>query len=150
MRAVIQRVTGASVKVEGKTCGAIEHGLIILLAIEINDAEEDINWLIGKILRLRIFDDGSGAMNRSVQDVAGGILLISQFTLFASTRKGNRPSFIRSAPPEHAADVFERFRKCLETGLGRPVHTGRFGAHMDVNLVNDGPVTIIIDSHLKE
>lgn len=150
MRAVIQRVSEARVTVDSQVCGHIGNGLVVLLAVEQADTEADMAWLSGKIVRLRVFDDDHGVMNRSVVDVGGGILLISQFTLFASTRKGNRPSYTRSAPPAIAADLFECFARQLESDLGRNIETGRFGAHMDVALTNDGPVTIIIDSKLKE
>ena len=150
MRSVIQRVTEASVTIAGGVKGEIAHGLAVLLAIEEADTPEDIEWLSGKIARLRIFDDENGVMNRSVQDVQGGILLISQFTLFASTRKGNRPSYSRSARPETAIPLYEQFITRLEADSGRPVQTGEFGAQMVVRLVNDGPVTIIIDSKMRE
>lgn len=150
MRAVIQRVSGASVVVGERIVGAIEGGLLVLLAVEEADGPEDIEWLSGKIVRLRIFNDDSGVMNRSVQEAGGGILVVSQFTLFASTRKGNRPSYIRSARPETAVPLYEKFLVRLTAELGKPVATGEFGAHMDVRLVNDGPVTIIIDSKLRE
>lgn len=150
MRAVIQRVSGASVVVGERIVGAIEGGLLVLLAVEEADGPEDIEWLSGKIVRLRIFNDDSGVMNRSVQEAGGGILVVSQFTLFASTRKGNRPSYIRSARPETAVPLYEKFLTRLTADLGKPVATGEFGAHMDVRLVNDGPVTIIMDSKLRE
>ena len=150
MRAVIQRVSEARVTIEGDLKASIGHGLVILLAVEDTDTQEDIEWLSGKIVRLRIFDDPDGLMNRSVQDVQGEILLVSQFTLFASTRKGNRPSFSRSAGSETAVPLYERFVAQLETDLGRPVQTGRFGAHMLVSLTNEGPVTIIIDTKQRE
>ena len=150
MRAVIQRVSGASVVVGERIVGAIEGGLLVLLAVEEADGPEDIEWLSGKIVRLRIFNDDSGVMNRSVQEAGGGILVVSQFTLFASTRKGNRPSYIRSARPETAVPLYEKFLTRLTADLGKPVATGDFGAHMDVRLVNDGPVTIIMDSTLRE
>lgn len=150
MRAVIQRVTQANVVVDGQVIGSIQHGLLVLLAIEDADTGEDIEWLSGKIVRLRVFDDNNGVMNLSVQDTGGGILLISQFTLFASTRKGNRPSYSRSSKPEIAIPLYEQFHARLAQDLGRPVPTGEFGAHMVVSLSNDGPVTIIIDSKLKE
>ena len=150
MRAVIQRVSGASVVVGERIVGAIEGGLLVLLAVEEADGPEDIEWLSGKIVRLRIFNDDSGVMNRSVQEAGGGILVVSQFTLFASTRKGNRPSYIRSARPETAVPLYEKFLTRLTADLGKPVATGDFGAHMDVRLVNDGPVTIIMDSKLRE
>ena len=150
MRAVIQRVSEASVVIEGTVSGSIRHGLVVLLAVEETDGPEDIEWLSGKIVRLRIFDDAAGLMNRSVLDVQGEILLVSQFTLFASTKKGNRPSFSRSARPEIAITIYEQFIARLSQDLGRPVQTGRFGAHMLVSLANHGPVTIIIDSKSPE
>lgn len=150
MRAVVQRVSEAAVTIEGSIKGAIGDGLLVLLAIEEADGAEDIEWLSGKIVRLRVFNDDSGVMNRSVQDTQGDILLISQFTLFASTKKGNRPSYSRSAPPEIAIPLYERFAVRLSQDLGKPVQTGEFGAHMMVNLANDGPVTIIIDSRARE
>ncbi len=150
MRAVIQRVSAANVVIEGRVRGAIERGLLVLLAIEAADTVEDIEWLSGKIVRLRIFDDDDGVMNRSVQEVQGGILLVSQFTLFASTKKGNRPSYSRSAPPGLAIPLYEKFIQRLTQDLGRPVQTGEFGAHMEVSLVNSGPVTILIDSRARE
>ncbi len=150
MRAVIQRVSEANVTVDGATIGAIQTGLLVLLAVEEADGAEDIEWLSGKIVRLRIFNDEGGVMNRSVQEVNGEIVLVSQFTLFASTKKGNRPSYIRSARPEMAIPLYEQFRARLAQNLGRPIQTGEFGAHMLVGLVNDGPVTIIIDSKARE
>ncbi|HHY85479.1 MAG TPA: D-tyrosyl-tRNA(Tyr) deacylase [Verrucomicrobia bacterium] len=150
MRAVVQRVTEASVTIAGTTRGSIRSGLVVLLAVEEADTAADVDWLAGKIVRLRIFDDEQGVMNRSVQDVNGDILLISQFTLFASTRKGNRPSYTRSARPETAVPLYEQFIAALQQSLGRPIQTGEFGAHMQVHLVNDGPVTIIIDSKARE
>jgi D-tyrosyl-tRNA(Tyr) deacylase len=150
MRAVIQRVSQASVTIAGQARGAIDQGLLVLLAIEEADTPEDIEWLSGKIVRLRIFNDENGVMNRSVQETGGGILLISQFTLFASTKKGNRPSYSRSARPEIAVPLYEQFIARLTQDLGRPIQTGEFGAHMDVSLTNDGPVTIIIDSRTRE
>jgi D-tyrosyl-tRNA(Tyr) deacylase len=150
MRAVIQRTSEASVTIGGNVTGVIGKGLVVLLAIEPPDRAEDIEWLSGKIVRLRVFDDEDGVMNRSVQDVQGEILLVSQFTLFASTRKGNRPSYSRSAPPEMAVPLYDQFIARLQQDLGRPIQTGTFGAHMVVKLTNDGPVTIIIDSRLRE
>jgi D-aminoacyl-tRNA deacylase len=150
MRAVIQRVAEAQVTIAGAVKGAIQHGLVVLLAIEEADTAEDVEWLSGKIVRLRVFDDEDGVMNRSVQEVQGGILLISQFTLFASTRKGNRPSYSRSARPELAVPLYEKFLERLGQDLGRPIQTGEFGADMAVSLTNDGPVTIIIDSKVRE
>ena len=150
MRAVVQRVSQASVTIEGQVRGAIQRGLLVLLAIEETDAQDDIEWLSGKIVRLRIFNDDEGVMNRSVQQVQGEVLLISQFTLFASTKKGNRPSYIRAARPEIAIPLYEQFIKRLMQDFGHPIETGEFGADMKVRLVNDGPVTIIIDSKLRE
>jgi D-tyrosyl-tRNA(Tyr) deacylase len=150
MRAVIQRVSSAQVVISGSVHGAIGKGLLVLLAIEESDTAEDIEWLSGKIVRLRIFNDDAGLMNRSVQDVQGRILLISQFTLFASSRKGNRPSFSRSARPETAIPRYEQFIRRLTLDLGHGIQTGEFGADMQVTLTNDGPVTIIIDSKAKE
>lgn len=150
MRAVIQRVSEAKVTINGLVKGVIQTGLLVLLAVEDADADEDIEWLSGKIVRLRIFDDDNGVMNRSVQEADGGILLISQFTLFASTKKGNRPSYIRSARPKIAIALYERFIARLVQEFGKPIQTGEFGADMQVSLVNNGPVTIIIDSKLRE
>lgn len=150
MRAVIQRVSQASVTIGGKITGRIETGLVVLLGVEAPDTAEDIEWLSGKIVRLRVFPDADGVMNRSVQEVGGGILLISQFTLFASTKKGNRPSYIRAAPPPIAIPLYEQFVARLALDLGKPVATGEFGADMQVNLINDGPVTILIDSKARE
>ena len=150
MRAVIQRVAEARVSIDGVVKGTIQTGLVVLLAVEETDTAEDIEWLSGKIVRLRVFDDENGVMNRSVQEVGGAILLISQFTLYASTKKGNRPSYSRSARPEIAVPLYERFTARLAQDLGRPIQTGEFGAEMQVSLVNDGPVTIIIDSKARE
>jgi len=150
MRAVIQRVTSASVAIAGAVRGEIGHGLLVLLAVDENDTAADIEWLSGKIVRLRIFNDDASLMNRSVQDVGGGILVVSQFTLFASTNKGNRPSFSRSARPETAVPLYEQFLRRLAADFGQPVAAGEFGADMKVSLINDGPVTIIIDSKNPE
>lgn len=150
MRLVIQRVAKAAVSVEGQTVGAIRKGLLVLVGIETEDGDEDKAWLIGKLLKMRIFSDEAGLMNLSVQDVEGELLVISQFTLHASTRKGNRPSFVKAARPEIAIPLYEAFAKDLSLALGRPVQTGQFGALMQVSLVNDGPVTIIIDSRNRE
>ena len=150
MRAVIQRVTQASVTIQNTVKGQIEKGLLVLLAVEEADGNEDIEWLSGKIVRLRIFPDDNGVMNRSVQEAGGDILLVSQFTLFASTRKGNRPSYIRSAGPQIAVPLYEAFIQKLNADLGKPIQTGEFGADMQVSLTNDGPVTIIIDSKVRE
>jgi D-tyrosyl-tRNA(Tyr) deacylase len=150
MRAVVQRVSSSSVAISGAVKAAIGAGLLVLLAVDENDAAEDIEWLSGKIVRLRIFNDDVGLMNRSVQDMGGGILVVSQFTLFASTKKGNRPSYSKSARPEIAIPIYEQFIAKLTADLGKPVQTGEFGADMKVSLVNDGPVTIIIDSKNPE
>lgn len=150
MRTVIQRVRHASVSVEGKEVSSIGQGLLILLGIESADTEEDIQWLCRKVLALRIFDDTDGVMNRSVIDVAGDIIVVSQFTLFASYKKGNRPSWIRAAGHEHATPMYERFVEVLSQGLGRSVGTGVFGAEMQVEIINDGPVTICMDTKNKE
>jgi D-tyrosyl-tRNA(Tyr) deacylase len=150
MRAVIQRVSEASVTIAGSVKGAIKRGVLVLLAVEEADGEADIEWLSGKIVRLRVFDDENGVMNRSVQEAQGEVLVVSQFTLFASTRKGNRPSYSRSAGPAIAGPLYERFIGRIARDLGKPVETGEFGAQMLVRLVNDGPVTIIIDSKTRE
>lgn len=150
MRAVIQRVSQAAVTIDGRIKGTIGNGLLVLLAVEETDGSEDIEWLSGKIVRLRVFNDEQGVMNCSVQEANGGILLISQFTLFASTKKGNRPSYSRSARPEIAVPLYEQFIARLTQDLGKPVQTGEFGAHMVVSLANDGPVTIIVDSKIRE
>jgi len=150
MRAVIQRVTKASVTVEEKITGAIENGLLVLLGIEDADSDEDIEWLSGKIVNLRIFDDANGVMNISVKDIDGDVLLVSQFALHASTKKGNRPSYIRASKPDFAIPMYEKMITRLEQDLGKKIQTGIFGAMMKVELINDGPVTIIIDTKLKE
>ena len=150
MRLVIQRVSEASVTVDGECIASIGRGLLILAGVENGDTEQDAAWLAAKAAALRIFDDEDGVMNRSVVDVDGGLLAISQFTLTASTRKGNRPSYIRAAGHELAVPLYERFCQLLSDASGRPVQRGIFGADMKVRLLNDGPVTIIIDSRLKE
>lgn len=150
MRAVIQRVSEASVTIEGTVRGRIGPGLLVLLGIETADGPEDIEWLARKLVRMRIFSDDAGLMNRSVQDCDGGVLVISQFTLHASTRKGNRPSFIAAARPEQAIPLYEALLAQVERELGKPVARGEFGADMQVALVNDGPVTIVIDSRNRE
>lgn len=150
MRVVLQRVKEASVSIEGKINGAINTGILVLLGIEEADTKEDIDWLCNKICNLRIFNDTNGVMNLSLQDVNGEVLLISQFTLHANTKKGNRPSYIKAAKPETAIPLYSEFIKKLGLLLGKPVATGKFGAHMEVALINDGPVTIIIDSKNKE
>lgn len=150
MRAVIQRVSEASVTIGGEVRGAIQTGLVVLLGIEEADTNEDIDWLTGKIVRLRIFNDENGLMNQSIQDVSGDALVISQFTLHASTKKGNRPSYVRAAKPDTAIPLYEAFVKNLSEKLGRDVHVGEFGADMKVSLTNDGPVTITIDTKIRE
>ena len=150
MKLVIQRVSKASVTIDGKVEGAIGEGLLLLAGIAPDDTEEDLQWLSRKTVQLRIFNDEAGKMNKSLQDVDGNILLISQFTLQASTKKGNRPSYTGAAPPEIAIPLYERFKQILSTDLGKPIHTGIFGADMKVSLLNDGPVTIIIDSKNRE
>lgn len=149
MIAVIQRVSESSVKINGEIKGNTGLGLVVLLGIEEADETEDINWLSRKIVNLRIFGDNEGMMNRSILDVNGDILLISQFTLHASTKKGNRPSYIKAAKPEVAVPLYEQFTTVLEKDLGKPIATGEFGADMKVALVNDGPVTIMIDTKNK-
>ena len=146
MIAVIQRVSQSAVRINGEIKGEIGNGLMILLGIEEADGSEDIFWLSRKIVNLRIFEDAEGVMNCSLQDVGGDILLISQFTLHASTKKGNRPSYIKAAKPEVAIPLYEEFIQHLTTELGKPIQTGEFGADMKVSLINDGPVTIIIDT----
>ena len=150
MRVIIQRVKHAKVDIDGKTHSSIEKGLLILLGIETEDNQEDIDWLCGKVSRLRIFDDENGQMNLSVCDVKGSCLIVSQFTLHASTKKGNRPSYIRAAPPEIAIPLYEKFIETLIRTTELFVETGIFGANMQVKLTNDGPVTIIIDSKNRE
>ncbi len=150
MRAVIQRVTRASVQVEHEIVSQIGRGLLVFLGVEATDSRDDIVWLGGKIARLRIFPDQNGAMNLSVREIAGDLLIVSQFTLFASTRKGNRPSFIAAAAPEQANQLYQEFCNQLESEVAKPVSRGVFGAHMQIDLVNDGPVTICIDTKRKE
>jgi D-aminoacyl-tRNA deacylase len=150
MRVVVQRVSEAHVTIAGAVRGAIETGLVVLMAVEDGDTNEDLEWVSGKLSRLRIFNDEQGVMNRSVMEVGGDLLLISQFTLFASTRKGNRPSYSRSASPEIAIPLYEAFIRQLTSDLGKPIQTGEFGADMKVSLINDGPVTIVIDSKTRE
>ena len=146
MRVIVQRVRQASVEVGGAVVGAIGHGMLVLVGVEDSDGEDDVRWLSAKLTGLRIFDDEAGVMNRSVADIGGEILAVSQFTLFASVRKGNRPSWSRAARPEVSRPLFERFVRQLERDLGRAVPTGVFCADMQVGLVNDGPVTLFIDS----
>jgi len=150
MRALLQRVAEARVTVDGRVTGAIGPGLLVLAGLTDGDGADDRDWLVRKIVQLRVFDDADGVMNRSVIDAGGGILAVSQFTLYASTRKGNRPSYAAAARPEAAQPGFDAFVAALSAALGRPVPTGVFGAHMHVALVNDGPVTIWLDSRERE
>lgn len=150
MRVVIQRVQHASVTINGTIKSAIQQGLLILVGIEDRDTEEDADWLCRKITGLRVFDDEEGVMNRSIMDIHGEMLVVSQFTLMASYKKGNRPSYIRASKHEHAVPLYEYFCETLSHALGRPVGTGEFGADMKVELLNDGPVTICMDTHNKE
>jgi D-aminoacyl-tRNA deacylase len=150
MRVVLQRVSQGSVTIEGKVHGKIGRGLVVLVGMEDADTDEDIIWMSGKIVQLRVFDDENGVPNISVKDIAGEILLISQFTLHASTKKGNRPSYIRAAKPDVAIPLYEKLIVRLQTDLGKPIATGIFGADMKVGLVNDGPITIVMDSKNRE
>lgn len=150
MRLIIQRVSHASVTVENEIIGQIENGLLVLLGIEQADTEEDVDWLVQKTIQMRIFSDDEGKMNCSLQDIQGDLLVVSQFTLHASTKKGNRPSFIAAARPEQAIPFYESFIQKAQTALGKAVQSGSFGADMKVDLLNDGPVTIIIDSKNRE
>ena len=150
MRVIIQRVKNASVSVEGKQISSIEKGFLILVGIEDVDTKEDVEWLTQKIVNLRVFDDENGIMNKSVVDVDGEILVVSQFTLFASTKKGNRPSYIRASKPDFAVPMYQQFCEKLTQLFGKEIKTGIFGADMQVSLLNDGPVTIIIDTKNKE
>ncbi|MEM9237392.1 MAG: D-aminoacyl-tRNA deacylase [Verrucomicrobiota bacterium] len=150
MKAVLQRVSEASVTIDGETVSSIGRGLLVLLGIEERDTEEEIAWLVGKICRMRIFGDDEGLMNLSLSDTGGDAIVVSQFTLHALTKKGNRPSFIRAARPEQSEPLYDRFCEVMSTELGKNVGRGRFGADMKVGLVNDGPVTIVIDSLNRE
>ena len=150
MRAVIQRVSEAGVVIDNNLHAAISGGLLVLIGMEDADTDEDIQWLSAKIVQLRIFDDKNGVMNLDIKQTGGGILLISQFTLYAATKKGNRPSYIRAARPERAIPLYEKMIQQLQADLGKPVGTGIFGADMKVRLINDGPVTIIIDTKNRE
>lgn len=150
MRVVVQRVSEAAVKIKGKIHGNINQGLLVLVGFETEDQQEDMLWMASKIINQRIFSDKEGKMNWSIKEVNGGILLISQFTLHASTKKGNRPSFIKAARPELAIPLYEKFTSLLSLELGRPVQTGVFGADMQVSLTNDGPVTMVMDSKRRE
>ena len=150
MRAVVQRVKSASVTVDGSVVGAIEKGILILLGVEAGDTASDLEWLVSRLARIRIFEDENEKMNLSVRDVGGDALVVSQFTLFGSMKKGSRPSFNRAAVPAEAIPLYESFVAALSEALGKPVPTGKFGAMMDVALVNDGPVTIVLDSRRPE
>ncbi|MEM9545047.1 MAG: D-aminoacyl-tRNA deacylase [Bacteroidota bacterium] len=150
MRAVLQRVSRASVTVDNVVTGKIEDGFLILLGVVTEDDQKDIEWLANKCINMRVFSDEDGKMNRSIQDIGGGFLVVSQFTLHASTKKGNRPSFIKAAKPDHAIPMYEEFCETLYKVSGLDVERGIFGADMKVELLNDGPVTIIIDSKMKE
>ena len=150
MRVVVQRVSQSKVKVSGEVIGEINEGLMVLVSFVDEDNDTDLGWMTKKIINLRIFNDDEGKMNRSVQDVGGDILLISQFTLHGSTKKGNRPSFIKAAKPDFAKVMYEKFIKVLEQSLGKEIQTGEFGGDMKVSLINDGPTTIIVDSKIKE
>ena len=150
MRVVVQRVSQSNVKVSGEIIGEINEGLMVLVSFVDEDNDTDLGWMTKKIINLRIFNDDEGKMNRSVQDIGGDILLISQFTLHGSTKKGNRPSFIKAAKPDFAKVMYERFIKVLEQSLGKEIQTGEFGGDMKVSLINDGPTTIIVDSKIKE
>lgn len=150
MKAVLQRVSEASVTIEGNKVADIMTGLLVLVGVEDADTQEDIDWLAAKIVKLRIFSDADGLMNLSVQDINGDIIVVSQFTLHAATKKGNRPSYIKAAKPDVAIPAYESFVKQMEKELGKKVQTGEFGADMKVSLLNDGPVTIIIDTKNKE
>lgn len=149
MKVVIQRVSSASVTIETEIAANIQSGLLVLVGIEDDDSQEDINWLSQKIINLRIFADDNGVMNLSVKDIEGELIIVSQFTLHASTKKGNRPSYIKASKPDMAIPMYEKFVKQMELELGKKIQTGKFGADMKVALVNDGPVTIIIDSKSK-
>ena len=150
MRVVVQRVSQSNVKVSGEVIGEINEGLMVLVSFVDEDNDTDLGWMTKKIINLRIFNDDEGKVNRSVQDIGGDILLISQFTLHGSTKKGNRPSFIKAAKPDFANVMYERFIKVLEQSLGKEIQTGEFGGDMKVSLINDGPTTIIVDSKIKE
>lgn len=150
MKVVIQRVRQAEVIANGNPTGRIDQGLLVFAGFEAEDTEEDLSWTAGKVVQLRIFDDENQVPNRSVTEIGGSILLVSQFTLHASTKKGNRPSYLKAARPEVAIPLYERFIQLIESGLGKPIATGLFGADMQVSLINDGPLTILIDSKNKE
>ena len=149
MKAVIQRVSKASVAIDNKKVANILHGVLVLLGIEELDTQEDINWLSNKIINLRVFDDENGVMNNSLHDSDGEVIVVSQFTLYASTKKGNRPSYIKAAKPSIAVPIYNKFIDTFESKLGKKVQTGKFGSHMELEIYNDGPVTIIIDTKNK-
>ena len=149
MKAVIQRVSKASVAINNKKVANILHGVLVLLGIEELDTQEDINWLSSKIINLRVFDDENGVMNNSLHDSDGEVIVVSQFTLYASTKKGNRPSYIKAAKPSIAVPLYNKFIDTLESKLGKKIQTGKFGSHMELEIYNDGPVTIIIDTKNK-
>jgi D-tyrosyl-tRNA(Tyr) deacylase len=149
MKAVIQRVSKASVAIDNKKVANILHGVLVLLGIEELDTQEDINWLSNKIINLRVFDDENGVMNNSLHDSDGEVIVVSQFTLYASTKKGNRPSYIKAAKPSIAVPLYNKFIETFESKLGKKVQTGKFGSHMELEIYNDGPVTIIIDTKNK-
>ena len=150
MRVIVQRVSKSNVKVSGEVTGKISKGFMVLVSFVDDDTDDDLDWMSNKIINLRIFNDEDGKMNKSLLDVGGDILLISQFTLHGSTKKGNRPSFIKAAKPEYANQMYEKFIEVLENSLGKKIQTGEFGGDMKVSLINDGPTTIIIDSKSKE
>lgn len=150
MKVVLQRVSEASVTIEGNKVANIQAGLLVLVGIEDADTQEDIDWLVAKIAKLRIFGDADGLMNLSVQDINGDVIVVSQFTLHAATKKGNRPSYIKAAKPDIAIPLYQAFIVIMEKELGKKIQTGEFGADMKVSLINDGPVTIIIDTKTKE
>ena len=150
MRAILQRVSGAQVSVSEVTISRIGSGFLILLGVEEDDTQEDVSWLVGKVSKMRVFDDTGGKMNLALQQISGEALVVSQFTLHASTRKGNRPSFIKAAQPAHAKPLYEKFCDSLSSEIAKPVRRGEFGAMMQVSLTNDGPVTILIDSRNRE
>lgn len=150
MRCIIQRVSSASVEIDGTCISQIQSGLLVLLGVEEGDTEDDLKWLSSKVVRMRIFSDAEGKMNHSVLDECGEIIVVSQFTLHASTKKGNRPSFLRAAAPEISQPLYEKFCTAVENELGKPVGRGIFGADMKISLINDGPVTILVDSRARE
>ncbi|WP_010133959.1 D-aminoacyl-tRNA deacylase [Ochrovirga pacifica] len=150
MRVVLQRVSKGAVSIDGKKVAQIGAGLVIFLGIVAEDGQEDLEWLCQKIVKQRIFSDENGLMNLSIQDIKGEVIVVSQFTLFAQTKKGNRPSFIKAAKPDIAIPLYEAFKKRMSELMEQPVQSGEFGAYMEVNIVNDGPITILMDTHQKE